>query len=113
MILAVGEHPIDLCGHTLGRRYPLRHVRRLLPQTCLVFEGTHVRIFLHRRWDTTPARFDESTRRYHVELTDPERAAAPAPLRELGPGKKMLTLLTATKDVDISEAAAQAELVLS
>jgi hypothetical protein len=36
-----------------------------------------------------------------------------AHLRELAPPKKMLTLLTATKDIDISEAAVLAKLVLS
>jgi uncharacterized protein YeaO (DUF488 family) len=75
--------------------------------------GTYVRIFLHRRWDTTPARFDESTRRYQVELTDPERAAALAHLREFAHGKKMLTLLTATKGIDINVADVLARLVLS
>jgi hypothetical protein len=36
-----------------------------------------------------------------------------AHLRELAPRKKMLTLLTATTDIDISEAAALAKVVLS
>ena len=36
-----------------------------------------------------------------------------AHLRELAPRKKMLTLLTATKDIDVSEAAVLAKLVLS
>jgi hypothetical protein len=36
-----------------------------------------------------------------------------AHLRELAPPKKMLTLLAATKDIDISEAAVLAKLVLS
>jgi len=36
-----------------------------------------------------------------------------AHLRELAPPKEMLTLLTATKDIDISEAAVLAKLVLS
>src|SRR6185503_9560328 len=52
-ILAAGEHPINLCPQPLGGRHPLRHGRRLLPQTSLVFEGTYVRLLLHRRWDTT------------------------------------------------------------
>jgi uncharacterized protein YeaO (DUF488 family) len=56
------------------------------------------------------ARFDEFTRRYRAELTDPERAAALAHLRELA-GNEMLTLLTATKNIDISEAAVLAELI--
>ena len=36
-----------------------------------------------------------------------------AHLRELAPRKEMLTLLIATKDIDISEAAVLAKLVLS
>lgn len=51
-----------------------------------------------------PDRFEEFARRYRAELDDPERATAFAHLRELaahGP----LTLLTATKRSDISEAA--------
>ena len=57
-----------------------------------------------------PDRFAEFARRYRVELDEPERAAAFAHLRELaahGP----LTLLTATKRSDISEAAVLAELL--
>ena len=49
-------------------------------------------------------RFEEFARRYRAELDEPERAAAYSQLRELaahGP----LTLLTAAKRSDISEAA--------
>jgi hypothetical protein len=49
---------------------------------------------------------------YQAELTDPERAAALAHLRELAHRKKMLTLLIAITDIDISEAAVLAKLVL-
>jgi uncharacterized protein YeaO (DUF488 family) len=67
-----------------------------------------------RKWyGHDPARFDEFTCRYQAELTDPERADALAHLRELAHRKKMLTLLIATTDVDISEAAVLAKLVLS
>ena len=66
-----------------------------------------------RKWyGHDPARFDEFTRRYEDELIDPERAAELTHLRELARQKKMLTLLTATKDIDISEAAVLAKLVL-
>ena len=51
-----------------------------------------------------PERFTEFARRYHEELTDPERAEALAHLRESAKGRKNLTLLTASKAVDISEA---------
>ena len=64
-----------------------------------------------RKWyGHDPDRFDEFTRRYEAELTDPERTAALAHLRELAL-ERMLTLLTATKDVDISEAAVLARLL--
>jgi uncharacterized protein YeaO (DUF488 family) len=57
-----------------------------------------------------PDRYDEFARRYRAELDDPERAAAFEDLRKLaahGP----LTLLTATKRSDISEAAVLTDLL--
>ncbi|MGH3186846.1 MAG: DUF488 domain-containing protein [Streptosporangiaceae bacterium] len=57
-----------------------------------------------------PARFDEFTRRYQAELTEPERAEALERLRAealSGP----VTLLTATKDLDHSQAAVLARLL--
>lgn len=57
-----------------------------------------------------PDRYSEFARRYRAELDEPERAAAFARLRGFaddGP----LTLLTATKRSDISEAAVLADLV--
>lgn len=51
-----------------------------------------------------PGKYDEFTERYRQELTDPERAAALGKLREWhqrGP----VTLLTATREADISHAA--------
>ncbi|MBF4998761.1 DUF488 family protein [Nocardia sp. BSTN01] len=57
-----------------------------------------------------PAKFDEFGRRYREELHDPERAADLDHLRELA-GRGMLTLLSATKRIDISEAAVLADLV--
>ncbi|WP_396928163.1 DUF488 domain-containing protein [Mycolicibacterium sp.] len=57
-----------------------------------------------RKWyNHAPERFEEFARRYRAELTTPARAEALAHLRDLarsGP----LTLLTASKAVDISEA---------
>jgi uncharacterized protein YeaO (DUF488 family) len=57
-----------------------------------------------RRWyGHEPGRFDEFVRRYRAELADPERAEALDHLRaeaESGP----VTLLTATKDLEHSEA---------
>lgn len=62
-----------------------------------------------RRWyGHDPARFEEFRRRYQAELADPQRQAAVRHLRELarsGP----LTLVTATRDIDHSQAAVLAE----
>lgn len=62
-----------------------------------------------RRWyGHDPERFGEFSRRYAGELTDPGRAVALAHLRDLaraGP----LTLLTATRDLEHSQAAVLAE----
>src|SRR5690349_13573040 len=64
-----------------------------------------------RKWyHHDPALFDAFVSRYREELTEPDRAAAVAHLRQLS-NKQMLTLLTATKDVDISEAAVLADLI--
>ena len=64
-----------------------------------------------RKWyGHDPARFDEFDRRYRAELGDPERAEELAHLRQLA-GSRMLTLLTATKHVEISEAAVLVDLI--
>lgn len=64
-----------------------------------------------RKWyHHDPDRFEEFGRRYRSELDDPERAQALAHLRELAKGRT-LTLLTATKQPEISEAEVLAELL--
>jgi uncharacterized protein YeaO (DUF488 family) len=64
-----------------------------------------------RRWyGHDPAKFEEFVSRYRAELEQPERAAALQHLRELA-GNRPLTLLTATKDPSISEAAVLADLL--
>ena len=64
-----------------------------------------------RKWYShDPERFEEFGCRYQAELKDPERAEALAHLRELAKGRP-LTLLTATKQPEISEAAVLAELL--
>ena len=57
-----------------------------------------------------PDKFEEFGRRYRAELQEPERAEAVTRLRELA-RKGTLTLLTATKEPAISEAAVLAELL--
>ena len=64
-----------------------------------------------RNWYShDPDRFAEFTRRYHLELTEPERADALAHLRELAADQK-LTLLTATKELEISQAQVLAQIL--
>lgn len=57
-----------------------------------------------------PDRFTEFTRRYRAELDDPERAGALAHLREVA-ADHPVTLLTATRAVEISQAAVLADLL--
>ena len=64
-----------------------------------------------RKWYAhDPERFAEFGRRYRDELNEPERAKALDHLRELAT-RGPLTLITATKHADISEAAVLAELL--
>jgi uncharacterized protein YeaO (DUF488 family) len=64
-----------------------------------------------RKWyDHDPQRFEEFGRRYRSELHEPGPAAALEHLGELA-AQGPLTLLTATKRADISEAAILADLL--
>jgi uncharacterized protein YeaO (DUF488 family) len=64
-----------------------------------------------RRWyGHDPARFVEFRQRYETELDDPSRAPALGHLRELA-RKGTLTLLTATRQAEISEAAVLTDLL--
>jgi uncharacterized protein YeaO (DUF488 family) len=66
-----------------------------------------------RRWyGHDPDRFEEFGRRYQLELQDPRRAEALAHLRGLARDRR-LTLLTATRQPEISEAAVLADLLRS
>lgn len=56
------------------------------------------------------ARFDEFVKRYKAELKEPERAAAFAHLKALAK-ESHLTLLTATKELPLSQAAVLAKLL--
>ena len=62
-----------------------------------------------RRWyGHDPSRFDQFRRRYQTELAEPEQQAALRYLRDLarsGP----ITLVTATRDIDHSQAAVLAD----
>lgn len=64
-----------------------------------------------RKWyGHDPNRFEEFTRRYRTELRDQDRAAALKHLKNLAK-RRTLTLLTATKDPEMSEAAVLADLI--
>ncbi len=66
-----------------------------------------------RKWyGHDPERFEEFTRRYLVELQEPERMAALTDLRSLA-RRGPVTLLTATKDIELSQAAVLVDLVRS
>jgi len=59
-----------------------------------------------------PDRFEEFARRYRLELEDPRRARALAHLRDLA-SDRPVTLLTATREPAISEAAVLVPLLAS
>ena len=64
-----------------------------------------------RKWyGHDQGRFEEFGRRYRLELQDPTRAEALAHLRRLAKNRQ-LTLLTATRHTEISEAAVLAALL--
>lgn len=64
-----------------------------------------------RKWYAhDPAKFADFTHRYQDELKDPERAEALAHLKELAAAGD-LTLLTAARASDISEATVLADLI--
>jgi uncharacterized protein YeaO (DUF488 family) len=66
-----------------------------------------------RRWyHHDPTRYAEFARRYKTELKEPERADALTHLHKLAQ-TQTLTLLTASKQSEISEAAVLAELLTS
>ncbi|MGI8760798.1 MAG: DUF488 domain-containing protein [Jatrophihabitantaceae bacterium] len=66
-----------------------------------------------RKWyQHDPDRFEEFGRRYREELDVPERAEAVQHLRELAK-HRTLTLLTATKHAEISEAAVLVDVLRS
>ena len=64
-----------------------------------------------RKWYShDPERFEEFTRRYQAELRQPERSGALDHLRQLAKDRT-LTLLTATKQPEISEAEVLAQML--
>ena len=101
--------PADGTRVLVDRLWPrgVSKARAQLDEWCKqVAPSTELRTWYHH--DTSL--FDEFTRRYAGELQTPEPAAALAHLRELA-ATQTLTLLTATKNPDLSEAAVLADLI--
>ena len=71
-----------------------------------VAPSTELRTWYHH----DPAKFEEFRQRYTAELEQPGRREALGRLRALAVGKPV-TLLTATKDLDLSQAAVLAGLL--
>jgi uncharacterized protein YeaO (DUF488 family) len=101
--------PTDGTRVLVDRIWPrgMTKARAHLDQWCKdIAPSTELRKWYHH----DPARFDEFTRRYRDELTETQRANALNDLRKLA-SQATLTLLTATTDVDRSEAAVLADLL--
>lgn len=103
--------PSDGTRVLVDRLWPrgMSRARAHLDEWCKeIAPSTELRTWYHH----DPTLFEEFARRYRVELTEPGRAAALAHLRQEAT-ERMLTLLTATKAVDISEAEVLADLIES
>lgn len=99
--------PDDGARVLVDRLWPrgLSKVRAALDEWCQeVAPSTELRTW----YDHIPERFEEFSRRYRVELEEPERAAILDHLRSLA-RRRTLTLLTATKRPEISGAAVLVE----
>lgn len=101
--------PTDGVRVLVDRLWPrgMSKARAQLDEWCKqIAPSTELRTWYHH----DPTLFDEFTDRYRDELTESARAAALAHLSELAT-RQTLTLLTASKAVDISEAAVLAECI--
>jgi uncharacterized protein YeaO (DUF488 family) len=107
----VYEEPTDLqgCWVLVDRLWPrgLTKARARLDEWCKQVAPSTA---LRRWYGHDPERFAEFRRRYRDELAGIEQATAVTHLRELA-SRRPLTLLTASKDVALSEATVLAELI--
>jgi uncharacterized protein YeaO (DUF488 family) len=93
----------------VDRRWPrgVSKVRAALDEWCIGVAPSDAL----RRWDGhDPERFEEFGSRYRDELRAPEQASALQRLRQMA-SREPLTLLTATKHLDLSQATVLAELL--
>jgi uncharacterized protein YeaO (DUF488 family) len=93
----------------VDRRWPrgVSKARAMLDEWCVAVAPSDE---LRRWYDHVPERFDEFRARYHKELEDPERAAALRHLRAMASHDR-LTVLTATRNAQVSQAAVLVELL--
>jgi uncharacterized protein YeaO (DUF488 family) len=93
----------------VDRRWPrgVSKVRANLDEWCSAVAPSDA---LRKWYGHLPERFDEFEGRYLEELKDPERALALGHLRAMA-GQGRLTLLTATRNVEESQAAVLAEVL--
>jgi len=107
----VYDEPSDQDGHRVlvDRIWPrgLTKARADLSEWCKEVAPSTA---LRKWYGHDPAKFEEFSRRYRAELEEPERADALQHLRDLA-DRYPLTLLTATRQPDISEAAVLADLL--
>lgn len=107
----VYDEPSDQDGHRVlvDRIWPrgLTKARADLGEWCKEVAPSTA---LRQWYGHDPAKFEEFSRRYRAELEEPERADALQHLRDLADCYP-LTLLTATRHPDISEAAVLADLL--
>lgn len=99
--------PNDGTRVLVDRLWPrgMSKARAQLDEWCKqIAPSTELRRWYHHDADL----FDEFTRRYIAELREPEPAAALAHLQQLA-AEQTLTLLTAAKNPDISDAAVLAQ----
>jgi len=87
----------------VDRRWPrgVSRVRAHLDEWCTAVAPSDA---LRTWYGHAPEKFEEFSSRYLEELEDPERSSALRHLRAMA-ARGRLTLLTATKDVQISQAA--------
>jgi uncharacterized protein YeaO (DUF488 family) len=95
----------------VDRRWPrgVSRARAELDEWCTVVAPSDA---LRKWYGHVPDRFEEFASRYRKELEEPERASALRRLR-LMTSHDRLTLLTATKQVEMSQAAVLVELLRS
>jgi uncharacterized protein YeaO (DUF488 family) len=101
--------PDDGARVLVDRLWPrgVSKARAQLDEWCKqIAPSTELRTWYHH----APDLFDEFSRRYTAELKNPEPATALAHLKDLA-AQQTLTLLTATKNPEISEAAVLARIL--